>query len=148
MDERFSIALPRAAYTVPVMRQFMGGALEANGVCAECLSDILVAVTEACANVVDHGDPAPGYEVLARVRHGFCTLEIVHTGRYFNPAVVPPRPSPDSESGRGILLMRELMDRVVFDTDPRDRITVYLAKRLCVAPSLTDPRLTTIPVPR
>lgn len=148
MDERFSIALPRAAYTVPVMRQFMGGALEARGVCASCLSDILVAATEACANVVDHGDPAPGYEVSARIGDDFCALEITHTGRRFNPAAVPPRPAPDSESGRGIFLMRELMDRIVFGTDPAGRVAVRMARRLCAVPIPAQPAPVLVPAPR
>ncbi|WP_285758327.1 ATP-binding protein [Nocardiopsis ansamitocini] len=112
------------------MRDFMGGALETKGVCEECLSDILVATTEACANVIDHGDPAPHYEVVARVRDGFCSLKIVHAGPKFDPASVP-LPDPDSESGRGILMMRELMDQVSFGSDATKRTTVWMAKRLC-----------------
>lgn len=135
MDERFLVALPRAAYTVPVLRSFLGSTLQIHGVCPECRRDILVAASEACANVVDHGDPAPNYQVSVRIERSFCTLRITHTGRHFTPAAVPSRPTADAESGRGIFLMHSLMDEVAFDVEPDGRTTVLLAKRLCLLPA-------------
>ncbi|NYE44984.1 serine/threonine-protein kinase RsbW [Spinactinospora alkalitolerans] len=111
------------------MREFMGEALRANGVGGECLDDILTAASEACANVVDHGDPAPSYEVLTRIRHESCVMEIVNTGPDFDPASVP-LPDLEAESGRGILLMRGLMDRVTFDRSAGGGTVVRLHKRL------------------
>lgn len=135
MDERFLVALPRAAYTVPVLRNFLGCTLGVHGVCSECRRDILVAVSEACANVVDHGEPAPDYQVSVRIERAFCTLRITHTGRHFTPTVAPPRPAPESESGRGVFLMHSLMDEVAFDVAADGRTTVSMSKRLCLAPS-------------
>ncbi|GAB3206600.1 ATP-binding protein [Marinactinospora thermotolerans] len=137
MDVRFSIALPREAYTVPVMRQFMGEALRINGVCAECRSDILVAATEACANVVDHGDPAPSYAVVATVGPDSCVLEIANTGPEFDASAVP-LPALEAESGRGILLMRAFVDRVSFGSVPGGGTVVRLSKDLHPRPGRED----------
>jgi len=135
MDERFLVALPRAAYTVPVLRSFLGSTLQIHGVCPECRRDILVAASEACANVVDHGEPAPDYQVSVRIERTFCTLRITHNGRRFTPVAVPVRPAVESESGRGVFLMHCLMDEVDFAVEPDGRTTVLLSKRLCLLPS-------------
>lgn len=129
MDVRFSIALPREAYTVAVMREFMGEALRTSGICDDCLSDLLMASSEACANVIDHGHPAPSYEVFAKVSGGWCVLEITNTGPGFDPEDVP-HPDPEAESGRGILLMRQLVDDVEFGHAPGGATLVRLRKRL------------------
>ena len=41
-----------------------------------------------------------------------------------------PRPEAESESGRGINIMRALVDDVTFDTAPETGTIVYLQKRL------------------
>ncbi|MDA0565928.1 ATP-binding protein [Streptomonospora sp. S1-112] len=129
MDVTFSIALPREAYTVAVMRDFLGEALRSSGICAECRFAILLAASEACANVVDHGFPAVGYQVDARLLPDTCVLEITHRGRRFNPSRVP-LPDLEAESGRGILLMRHLMEDVAISGEPDGTTRVLLRKRL------------------
>ncbi|PRY00937.1 ATP-binding protein [Allonocardiopsis opalescens] len=129
MDVRFSLALPRAAYTVPVMRRVVGDTLRALGVAEECLDDILIASSEACTNVVDHGVSAHGYELNVLIRDSCCILEIVNEGSGFDLSRVPPA-APDAESGRGIALMRALVDDVSFVRDDGARMAVCLEKRV------------------
>lgn len=80
MDVRFSLAFPREALSLQVMRRVLGDALGALGVTPDCVSDILLAVTEACTNVLLHGGAARTYEVMARVGGSRCLLEVVETG--------------------------------------------------------------------
>ncbi|TQN28801.1 serine/threonine-protein kinase RsbW [Haloactinospora alba] len=130
MEASFAIALPRAAYTVPVMREFLGEVLRVNGITEECTFTILLAASEACTNVIDHGAPAATYEVTAHLYDGSCLLSVTHAGPEFAPAHIPA-PDLDAESGRGIALMRSLVDEVTFrDTSP-GAITVLLRKHLC-----------------
>jgi serine/threonine-protein kinase RsbW len=49
------------------------------------VSDILLAVTEACTNVLLHGGPARAYEVLGRVGGSRCLLEVMESGARFDP---------------------------------------------------------------
>jgi serine/threonine-protein kinase RsbW len=136
MDAVFSISLPRRAYTVAVVRDILGTLLFRAGLCRECVDDFLLATSEACANAVEHGGPTAEYRVDAEIdRHG-CEVRISHTGRAPDPEALaarfsserpPPLPGLDSESGRGILLMRRLMDEVSFEGEPR--VTVLLRKR-------------------
>ncbi|CAL9500929.1 Serine-protein kinase RsbW [Nocardiopsis dassonvillei] len=136
MDAVFSISLPRRAYTVAVVRDVLETFLDRAGLCRGCVDDFLLASSEACANAVEHGGPAPDYRVEADLGAHWCEVRISHTGRApdsealaarFTSERPPPLPGIDSESGRGILLMRRLMDEVSFEGEPR--VTVLLRKR-------------------
>ncbi|MFD6098285.1 ATP-binding protein [Nocardiopsis flavescens] len=136
MDVAFSISLPRRAYTVAVARDMLGTLLHRAGLCRDCVDDFLLAASEACANAVEHGGPVSDYRVDAEIDEHWCEVRISHTGRApdtealaarFTSERPPPLPGLDSESGRGILLMRRLMDEVSFEGEPR--VTVLLRKR-------------------
>ncbi|QVQ50382.1 ATP-binding protein [Spiractinospora alimapuensis] len=127
MDVSFSITLPRASYTVGVTRLFLRSALDSSGVVGEFRDDILSAATEACANSIDHGFPARSYQVEMRVAQDWCVIEVTDTGSYFDVHEVG-MPEDDAESGRGILMMRELVDNVALDEVPGGGKRVSLLK--------------------
>src|SRR5438874_651193 len=81
-DVEFKVVLflPREAASVPVSRQVLDGCLETLGVIADTRTDIALALTEACANVVLHAGNGEEYEVMARARDGRCVIEVVNTG--------------------------------------------------------------------
>ena len=85
MDVKFSLVFPREALSLGVMRRVLGDTLGALGVDPDCVSDILLAVTEACTNVLLHGGPARAYEVMARVGRSRCLLEVMESGARFDP---------------------------------------------------------------
>ncbi|HEY7147298.1 MAG TPA: ATP-binding protein [Streptosporangiaceae bacterium] len=86
MDARFCLVFPREALSVPVMRRVLGETLDRLGVADACVADLLLAVTEACTNVLRHSGPGLRYEVVARVGRNRCVLEVLDAGRGFNPA--------------------------------------------------------------
>jgi serine/threonine-protein kinase RsbW len=126
---KFSLELPREALSIPVIRRVLGDALRGLGVSEDCIADILVATCEACTNVVKHARTTSRYEVLASVDGNMCVLKIVDTGQGI-PVVDTPEPDAEAESGRGIRIMRALVDDVSFDTAPERGTVVYLQKRL------------------
>jgi serine/threonine-protein kinase RsbW len=85
VDVKFSLVFPRDALSLGVMRQVLGDTLGALGVAPDCVSDILLAVTEACTNVLLHGGPGRAYEVLGRVGGSRCLLEVMESGARFDP---------------------------------------------------------------
>ncbi|MDE3723033.1 ATP-binding protein [Nocardiopsis sp. N85] len=136
MDAVFSISLPRRAYTVAVVRDILGTLLSRAGLCRGCVDDFLLAASEASANAIEHGGSTAVYRIDAEIDPDWCEVRISHTGRApdsqalaerFSSERPPPLPELDSESGRGILLMRRLMDEVYFEGEPR--VTVLLRKR-------------------
>ena len=66
MEIKMVLYLPRDAASVPVSRQVLDGCLETLGVTADTRTDIALALTESCANVIQHADPADEYEVQAK----------------------------------------------------------------------------------
>jgi serine/threonine-protein kinase RsbW len=94
VDARFCLVFPRETISVPVMRRILGQTLDMLGVHEECVADLLLAVTEACTNVLRHSGPGFRYEVTATVGKHICVLEVVDNGRGFDPATLPPHGSP------------------------------------------------------
>ncbi len=87
-DVEFCLVLPRESLSVPVMRRVLGDTLTRLGIDATCVNDLLLAVTEACTNVLLHAGPGHPYELVAHVSSTRCLLEVVDRGRGFDPAAV------------------------------------------------------------
>src|ERR1700758_3121941 len=88
VDVRFCLVFPRETISVPVVRRVLGDTLYKLGVDDDCVADLLLAVTEACTNVLRHSGPGRRYEVLAHVGTKRCVLEVLDSGRGFDPAKV------------------------------------------------------------
>lgn len=132
MEILFSLRLPAEAATVPVVRTLCRGTMLQLGVDPRCIEDVALAVTEACANVVEHGGPATHpYEVQVELRADWCHIRIIDHGRGFDAAGLPTGPVPsDAERGRGIALMRAVLDRIDFESRPEAGTIAHLQKRL------------------
>ncbi|MFF9397727.1 ATP-binding protein [Streptomyces sp. NPDC014744] len=71
----WSLHLRREAASVPLARRFLLGTMETAGVDPEISFDLSVALTEACANAVEHGgdhrprEDRPPYERWEREQH-------------------------------------------------------------------------------
>jgi serine/threonine-protein kinase RsbW len=84
VDVKFCLVFPREALSVPVMRHVLGDTLRGLGADDEGVADLLLAVTEACSNVVRHGGRGQRYEVVASVGRGGCLVQVVNSGRRFD----------------------------------------------------------------
>lgn len=153
-DVRFCLVFPRESISIPVMRRVLGDTLSRLGLGEECVADLLLAVTEACTNVLRHAGPGHRYEVVARVGKSRCVLQVLDSGRGFDPARFrsarrrhlrrpPVRPVPLlrrrirsgdvaqlAESGRGLAIMRACVDDVSLHTGPGMGTVVQLRKRI------------------
>ncbi|MGI5166463.1 ATP-binding protein [Spirillospora sp. CA-253888] len=127
---KFSLALPREALSIPVIRRVVGDALRGLGVSEDCVTDILVATSEACTNVVQHARSSGDYEVTGHVVDGSCRLRISDRGGGLRQAGTPHGEDGLAESGRGIKIMRALMDDLDIDSAPDRGTVVHLRKRL------------------
>lgn len=134
MQITYSLTLPRDVSTVPVVRRLCKGALLELGVMPQDISDVALAVTEACANVVEHSsDLDDEYEVYVSVSDGLCEIRVVDAGRGFDAGALQadgPADNLTAERGRGITLMRALVDNARFDSAPEAGTIVHLRKQL------------------
>lgn len=87
--------------------------------------NLLVAASEAVNNAVVHGNKnRPGKKVFLDIDYSGrnITLEVQDEGGGFNPVDVPDPLLPENllkPSGRGIHIMKSLMDSVKFDFTPK-----------------------------
>ena len=129
MDIEFSLALPRDAIGIPMVRRVLGDAMRSLNVSEACISDMLLAVSEACSNAVRHGGPANRYEVTASIGYGRCDVRVADSGDGL-PSVPLHFPPADTENGRGLLIMRSVVDEISFGITPGRGTTVNMRKQL------------------
>src|SRR5580692_6172068 len=80
MEIKIVLDLPRDAVSVPVSRQVLDSCLEALGVMPDTRADIALALSEACANVIQHAGPGEEYEVQVSAKNSRCAIEVVNAG--------------------------------------------------------------------
>ncbi|HLZ36877.1 MAG TPA: ATP-binding protein [Mycobacteriales bacterium] len=131
MEIKLSLALPRDELSIPVVRHVLGQSMRTLGVRPTCMQDIQLAISEACTNVLDHAPAGSEYEVSAGIDDTMCVIEICDRGGGFQAeAVGQAQAAPDAEQGRGIHLMRALVDQLAFTTRSAGGTVVRLEKLL------------------
>src|SRR3954470_20914707 len=131
VEIKFTLQLPRDALSVPVVRRVLNSSMLTLGVAEDCLTDIEIALTEACTNVLDHAADGDEYEVVAGLDDNACVIEVIDTGRGFDAdRLGHADASPSAEEGRGIQLIRALVDRVHFRSRAETGMIVHLEKEL------------------
>ena len=158
--------LPRDVVSVPVSRQVLDGCLETLGVMPDIRADIALALTEACANVIQHAGPGEEYEVQVSARNHRCVIEVVNTGsqdgepaadggiagtfrhsrrqgqeRPAGTALAEDPVSAMAEHGRGLKIIDAVADNLrLTSTGPRGT-TVHFEKNLEWLPEAAGERL-------
>ena len=131
MEIKFTLQLPRDAMSVPVVRRVLNASMQTLGVAEDCLTDIQLALTEACTNVLDHAVDGDEYEVVAGLDDNVCVIEVIDAGRGFDAdALGRAEADPTAEQGRGLQLIRALVDLVHFRSRPEAGMIVHLEKQL------------------
>ncbi|HEX3113709.1 MAG TPA: ATP-binding protein [Candidatus Eisenbacteria bacterium] len=105
-----------------------------HGMDEDYVNSLLIAVIEAGTNAVQHGnmfadDKVVKFEVT--VDPGNVHVRVDDLGHGFDPSrVLNPTEGEQllSPHGRGLFLMRQLMDEVKFETGPEHGTTVFLRK--------------------
>ena len=117
--------------SVAVARRMVTEALATVDVDPAALEDIRLAVSEACSNAVLHGPVDDLYEVSVHLRGDRCELVVRDGGTDLDDRVLPGwLPSPTAATGRGLAIMRAVMDEVDVTADPGRGTVVRLVKHL------------------
>ena len=125
-----SLVLPRDEYTIPVARHIVKNALTEVGVAEDCTGDIEIALSEACTNVIKHSGPGDEFEVTVELDPEVCIIRVIDTGHGFDSTSLADQSDVSAERGRGVELMRALVDSLEFDSKPEVGTVVHLEKRL------------------
>ena len=131
MEFSFALCLPRDAGTIPLARHLCGASLRQFGAPPHSIADIELALTEACTNVLKHGGSDHEYELLIEIGSEHCSIQVSDAGSGFDHADLRPgEESTTAEGGRGIQLMRALVDEIRFVSEADAGTAVHLVKRL------------------
>ncbi|HYN96531.1 MAG TPA: SpoIIE family protein phosphatase, partial [Pilimelia sp.] len=120
---RFAARLPADPNQLSALRRRLERFLTGHGVSEDDAFDMVVAVSEAVANAIEHPvDPAEaGVEVTAEIADGTLTVTVSDTGRWRQPAA-------STQRGRGLALIGALADLDV--QQGPDGTTLTITRRL------------------
>lgn len=137
MEVTYVLGLPRDAASVPFVRHMCRTSLERLGVASVCISDIEIAVSEACTNVLRHASESDDeYEVRVRIDQLECEISVADTGGTLDVASISTtHVTPGAEGGRGMFLMKALVDDLNFVSDRVTGTVVRLRKNLDLLPN-------------
>jgi serine/threonine-protein kinase RsbW len=124
MEIKLALFLPRDAASVPVTRQLLDNCLDTIGVAPGTRDDIALALSEACANVIQHAGPGEEYEIRAGAMDGRCIIEVENTSD--TPLAIAPigQPvPPTAEGGRGLSIIDAVADNLRLTGNLRKGIT-------------------------
>jgi anti-anti-sigma factor len=139
--EPLQLDLVATPAVLPGVRRRLNSWLTALGMGEQDRVGVMVAVGEACANAAEHAyrgsEPGP-MSVRARVDvDGVLTVTVRDEGTWR-----PPNRDP-GDRGRGLLIMRQLVDGVVLEEEDKGT-TVTLSLRLRRTPEVDDDRPMTL----
>lgn len=146
MDVNWTLLLPREAESVGKARRMLRDTATLAGMDPEVSFDLGVALTEACANVIEHAGQAEGYWVAAGISEERCWIDVIDNGigfaprrltehrlasknrRCTRPATVNVADTP--EDGRGLMLIEALCDRVDIRNHPARGAMIHFERDL------------------
>jgi serine/threonine-protein kinase RsbW len=126
-----ALCLPREGPSVGIARHICRDALVSLGVSDECVGDVELAVTEACTNVLRHAaSGSHEYEVQVEIDERTCQIRVLDAGDSFHITKDQVLAPVTAEAGRGLFLMRAMVDDLRFDHEPEAGTVVKLTKEL------------------
>lgn len=127
------LTLPTDARLISQTRRMFSGYLEQMGVVEDDVSDVALALAEACTNVMRHAfaEPDHSFHLKAELRPEEVVVVVEDEGVGLPPGAGAVMPEPTATSGRGLQLIRELMTTVDVETAPqRSGTRVQMRKAL------------------
>jgi serine/threonine-protein kinase RsbW len=126
------VNVPRDARFISLLRTVAASLLDGVDVPRDSIDDLTIALSEACSNVILHAPGSDEYGVQVTVTARACMVEVCDLGpgldRATLDAAAPASPALSAGFGRGLPLIRALMDDVQFVRD-HGTTTVRMIKR-------------------
>jgi serine/threonine-protein kinase RsbW len=132
--------LPADARLLPMTRRAMAEYLDEAGLTENERADLVLALDEACANVIRHAFPnATGrFRLRAEVVPTWVDMEVEDDGVGFDASAPRRAPDPYDTSGRGLRIIRELMTSVELVSPTESGGTRVVMRKVLTLPILRD----------
>jgi serine/threonine-protein kinase RsbW len=125
VEERLERSIGADPLQIALLRKDLRGWLVANGVDEDSTQAVLLACSEAVANAIEHGyrdDPFGIVEVVAAVSAEAVEVRVRDQGHW-------QATTDDAARGRGLKLIRQVMDHASFDHDEGTTVTMRRNRR-------------------
>ena len=135
-DHRFHLDVGSRFENIELVQVVLRDALERLGVEEDTRHWVDLAVREALANAIKHGnaqDPGKQVHIDLFVDGDDLVVEVADEGAGFDPASLQDPLAPENllrPSGRGIFYMKSFMDQIQYGARPGGGTMVTLRKRL------------------
>lgn len=143
-DHRFHLSIGSRFENIELVQKVLRDALDGLGLDEDARHWIDIAVREAVANAIKHGNAQdPGKRVLVdfSTEGGSLVIEVLDQGTGFDPEQLGDPLAPENllkPNGRGIFYMKSFMDEIQYGPGPGGGTLVTLRKR--IAGKSTDPQ--------
>lgn len=123
--EKISIQIPSMPENIRIVESFIDNAKEKFHITDDLYGNIMVAVTESVNNAIKHGnssDKNKFVNISLFIEPKLLKFVVEDQGAGFDPNTLPDPTLPENISkpdGRGIFLMRNLCDDLVFSNEGR-----------------------------
>ena len=131
-----TIRIPSSSKHLYLIDEFLESWLRDKDVSEDMVADLAISVTELVNNAIEHGNGGdPSKKVTLKLDYGnhTVTASVTDEGCGFNPDGIPDPTARENllkEVGRGIFIVRSLMDEVKFDFSHRGETTVTISKKI------------------
>lgn len=131
-----TIRIPSSADYLAEVDEFLEQWLREREVPEDTIADLAIAITELVNNAIKHGNKMNGGKrvtVRLSMENRRARAVIVDEGTGFDPGAVPSPVAEENllkEIGRGIFIVRSLMDEVEFEFPPGGGTKVTVTKKI------------------
>ncbi|HZF11236.1 MAG TPA: ATP-binding protein [Thermoanaerobaculia bacterium] len=135
-NHRFHLAIGSRFENIELVQVVLNDSLERLGMDGEARHWVDIAVREAVANAIKHGnqqDPGKKVQVEAELVGQDLVIRVEDEGEGFDPGRLQDPLAPENllkPNGRGIFYMKSFMDEIHYDPRPGGGTVVTLRKRL------------------
>ncbi len=132
-SEYVTLSIPSDPRYLRIVRDFLTSLLDELGFDTRDCTGIVLAVNEACANVIKHcyrGDTSQRVDLAIRITPQVLTIELRDYGDQMDVACIEPRDLDDVRpGGLGTHLMHAIMDEVTYDVSSGIGTVLRMSKR-------------------
>jgi serine/threonine-protein kinase RsbW len=131
-----TISIPSSLDFISTVDEFLEGWLRQKNIPEDSIADLAIAVTELVNNAIKHGnknDRKKKVTVFLSYVNGEARAVISDEGKGFNPENISNPIAEENllkEIGRGIFIVKSLMDEVRFLFPPGGGTSVAIAKKI------------------
>ncbi|MEW5702931.1 MAG: ATP-binding protein [Candidatus Zixiibacteriota bacterium] len=130
------LVIPSDPKRIAEADEFLEDLLRRHGIPESLVMDLAIVTSELVNNAIVHGnrgDAAKTVSLSVKINRDKVVIRVSDEGEGFDPAAIPDPLANENllrEVGRGVFIVRSLMDDVRFERGPAGQTTVEVSKRL------------------